>query len=228
MTGFRLAFVWAGGALFVAALAYCAYSYAFPWGRGAAFDLRAIGIDAALFSAFAVHHSLFARDAVKQWVARAVPGELLRSVYVWIASALLITMCALWQPIGVDMYRQTGLLAAIHAGIQLIGVALIARSVRAIDPLELAGIRRESPTAEPSLQTGGPYRWVRHPLYSGWLLLTFGAAHMTGDRLFFAGIALIYLLIAMPFEERSLLTSFGRTYDDYRRIVRYRLVPYVY
>jgi protein-S-isoprenylcysteine O-methyltransferase Ste14 len=69
---------------------------------------------------------------------------------------------------------------------------------------------------------------VRHPIYSGWLLLTFGAAHMTGDRLFFAGISTFYLLVAMPFEERSLVTSFGPEYEAYRRQVRYRLVPYVY
>jgi len=92
--------------------------------------------------------------------------------------------------------------------------------------LELAGIRRHA--AAESLQIVGPYRWVRHPLYSGWLLLTFGPAHMTGDRLLFAGISTLYLLIAMPFEERSLRKSFGAAYGEYARRVRYRIVPYVY
>ena len=53
-------------------------------------------------------------------------------------------------------------------------------------------------------------------------------AHMTGDRLIFAGISTLYLLIAMPFEERSLAMSFGRAYDEYRERVRFRIVPYVY
>ena len=78
------------------------------------------------------------------------------------------------------------------------------------------------------MQIVGPYRWVRHPVYSGWVLLTFGAAHMTGDRLAFAAISTFYLLIAMPFEERSLRMSFGAAYDEYRRRVRYRIAPYVY
>jgi protein-S-isoprenylcysteine O-methyltransferase Ste14 len=78
------------------------------------------------------------------------------------------------------------------------------------------------------LQIVGPYRFVRHPLYSGWLLMTFGAAHMTGDRLIFAGISALYLLIAMPLEERSLRRSFVEAYADYARMVRYRIVPYVY
>ena len=40
-----------------------------------------------------------------------------------------------------------------------------------------------------ALQISGPYRLVRHPLYLGWLLAVFGAAHMTGDRLMFAAIS---------------------------------------
>ena len=61
-------------------------------------------------------------------------------------------------------------------------------------------------------RSSGPYRWVRHPLYLGWLLMVFGAAHMTGDRLVFAAITTIYLLVAIPWEERSLRRSFGAAY----------------
>ena len=219
-------FVWLGGAVFVGALAYCGYSYGVTWARPGAFAPDALAVDAALFTVFALHHSVFAREGVKRWLASLVPDALLRSCYVWLASALLITTCALWQPIGGELYHHTGVLALAHGAAQIAGVLIIFQSVRTIDPLELAGIRRHA-TAE-TLQIVGPYHWVRHPLYSGWVLLTFGAAHMTGDRLFFAGIALIYLLIAMPFEERSLRMSFGAAYDDYKRHVRYRLVPYVY
>lgn len=219
-------FVWLGGAVFVGALAFCAYSYAFPWGRTLPFSPIPIAADAALFTAFALHHSVFARDAVKRLMARAVPDALVRSVYVWIASLLLVAVCAAWRPIGGAVYRHTGLLAVVHGVLQLAGAAVIVQTVRLIDPLELAGIRLHSSTE--ALQIVGPYRWVRHPIYTGWLLLTFGAAHMTGDRLSFAVISTLYLLIAMPYEERSLRKSFGQQYDEYRRLVRYRLVPYVY
>ncbi len=88
--------------------------------------------------------------------------------------------------------------------------------------------RHSFPCCDESLQFHGPYRWVRHPLYLGWLLATFGPAHMTGDRLVFAGISLFYLVIAVPFEERSLIGSFGEPYVRYRELVRWRIVPYVY
>jgi protein-S-isoprenylcysteine O-methyltransferase Ste14 len=229
MIKFRSLFVWAGGAVFVLALGFCAYTYAYTWARPATFDAAALPVDAVLFTLFALHHSVFARDGVKRWMSRAVPEPLLRSVYVWIASVLLIAACAAWWTVGGDLYRHTGVLAATHAAAQLVGVAIIAQSVRAIDGLELAGIHQAPAMSDSvTLQITGPYGWVRHPIYLGWLLLTFGAAHMTGDRLFFAVIAVVYLLIAMPFEERSLRTSFGPRYEEYQRLVRYRLVPYVY
>jgi methanethiol S-methyltransferase len=221
-----IAFVWLGGAIFVFALGYCVYSYAVPWGRVVPYDAPAMVVDAVLFSVFALHHSIFARDSIKQRLARIVPEPLLRSVYVWLASALLIVVCAAWQPVGLDLYHHTGALAVVHAALQLSGFVIIVQTVRLIDPLELAGIRRHSDAN--TLQIVGPFRWVRHPIYAGWFLLTFGAAHMTGDRLFFAVISAVYLLIAMPFEERSLLKSFGREYEEYERMVRYRVVPYVY
>ena len=212
--------------MFVGALAYTAYSYAFPWGRTLLFTPTAIVADAALFTVFALHHSLFARDAVKRRLTRVVPDALLRSVYVWLASLLLFAVCAVWQPVGGDIYRHTGAFAVSHGVLQLAGVLIIVQTVRLIDPLELAGIRLHS--SADALQIVGPYRWVRHPIYAGWLLLTFGAAHMTGDRLSFAVISTLYLLVAMPYEERSLRKSFGEQYDEYCRLVRYRLVPYVY
>ena len=211
---------WLGGAVFVAALAFCGYSYAVVWARSAPFDSGAMAVNAVLFSAFAAHHSVFAREAVKRWQLTLVPEDMLRSVYVWTASLLLLLTCAAWRPVGGDVYHVHGWRALAHAAVQLAGVLMIASAVRAIDPLELAGIR--SHVTDEALQIRGPYRLVRHPLYLGWFAATFAAAHMTGDRLFFAGISAFYLIIAVPFEERSLGRSFGEQYARYRRLVRGR------
>ena len=234
MTRFSGLFQWTGGLLFVGALAFCGYTFLvvwsqtplIVWSRGAVLNGRAIVIDAILFTAFAAHHSVFGREPVKRWLTHLVPHRLLRSAYVWIASALLIVVCAAWQPVGGDVYDVHGWRAVLHAAIQLAGILVIAGAARTLDALELAGSRPHS--TRPSLQIVGPYRWVRHPLYFGWLLATFGAAHMTGDRLIFAGISAFYLVIAVPFEERSLIASFGDEYTRYQRQVRWRMLPYVY
>jgi methanethiol S-methyltransferase len=219
-------FVWLGGILFVGSLACCAYWYMLRWAVPREVDWAASGVDTIVFSVFALHHSLFARTRVKTWLAGLVPDRLVRSVYVWSASLLLVAVCVLWQPVGGVVYRHTGWIGVGHGFVQLLGVWLIAQSVRTIDALELAGIRSQSDAA--GLQVTGPYRLVRHPLYLGWILVVFGAAFMTGDRLAFAVITTLYLLLAVPWEERALRAAFGIDYERYTRHVRWRVIPFIY
>ncbi len=220
-------FVWSGGALFVGALAYCAWTFAVTWGRTAPLPVSAgaVSIDVALFTLFATHHSLFAREAVKARLARVLPRPVLPSLFVWIASLLLIAVCAAWRPVGGGLYETSGAAAAILTGVQLGGLAVIAAAVRIIDPLELAGIRRNPGAA---IAIAGPYRWVRHPIYLGWLMGVFGTPAMTGDRLVFAIVSTAYLIVAIAWEERSLARAAGAAYSHYRQQVRWRLIPFVY
>ena len=223
-------FVWVGGVWFVLSLALTSWAYAFWFGQSRPFAGAApVAVNATLMTGFALHHSLFARAGMKARLSRIWPARLLRSLYVWIASLLLIALCLAWQPIGGDFYDASGWRRGLHAVVQLTGVWLIARSVRAIDALELAGIRQfpAGPAAD-TLQVRGPYRLVRHPLYLGWMLVVFGTEHLTGDRLAFAALTSLYLVIAIPWEERSLEEEFGAQYADYKRQVRWRVIPYLY
>jgi protein-S-isoprenylcysteine O-methyltransferase Ste14 len=235
---FERLFLWTGGAIFVASLMFCAYSYLVTWAVPFRAPFVVIGrhideagwtafaFNATMLSVFAVHHSLFARDRVKTFLARAIPERLLRSVYVWTASLLLIGACALWQPIRFEVYQTFGAQRVLHVVVQLVGLWLIGQSVRSIRALELAGIHGRHTVSE--LQTTGPYGVVRHPIYLGWVLAVFGAAHMTGDRLAFAVITSAYLVLAIPLEERSLMAAFGPKYQAYTRETRWRLVPFLY
>jgi hypothetical protein len=221
-------FVWAGGTMFVTSLALTAWAYTMWLGV----DRRPTGwmslvIDGLLVTMFALHHSAFAREPIKSRLATLIPTRLLRSVYVWVASGLLVFMNWFWQPVGGSIYRVTGWPAWIFALTQVAGIWMIARSARAIDPLELAGIRNPKMT-DVELQTGGVYGLVRHPLYFGWVLSVFGAAHMTGDRLAFAVLTTSYLVIAIPWEERSLEREFGQSYRLYKQAVRWKMLPYLY
>jgi methanethiol S-methyltransferase len=221
------ALVWIGGALFVLSLGLCAWTYLFVMGRTMPFvGWQPIAADAVLITIFALHHSLFARERVKAWVAHHVPAALRRSTYVWLASALLMLVSLSWRLAGGEIYAATGLLAIALAAVQLAGLWLTARGAARIDPLELAGIRPATQTQ--GLQVTGPYHWVRHPLYLGWFLMVFGAAHMTGDRLAFACFTTFYLVVAIPWEERSLRQSFGDAYERYSRDVKWRMIPFIY
>jgi len=87
-------FIWGGGAAFAASLALTAWRYLDAFGA----DLPGPHIDAALIDTllltiFAMHHSLFARPWMKARVVRVIPERLLRPLYVWVASLLLMSVC---------------------------------------------------------------------------------------------------------------------------------------
>jgi protein-S-isoprenylcysteine O-methyltransferase Ste14 len=227
MSVLQRAFAWAGGAMFVASLAWCTWWFLFVLDRRQPpSSWPPLVVDAILVTIFALHHSVFAREPVKRAMTAAIPEGLLRSVYVWIASVLLILVCVLWQPLGGELYDITGWPALALAAVQVAGILVIVESVRTIDPLELAGIRPAA--GADGLQTRGVYRLVRHPIYFGWVLAVFGAAHMTRDRLVFAVLTTMYLAIAIRWEERSLIRSFGEPYRRYRQQVRWRMIPFIY
>jgi len=228
MTRVERTFAWAGGALFALSLAACAYWYVAIWADRSApgGGWAAVAMDVALFGIFACHHSLLARERSKRWVARMLPEGLVRSFYVWTASVLFLAVLVCWQPVAGDLYDLQGWSAVLPALVQVLGLWFVVRAVATIDPLELAGIAPES--VRGPLQVTGPYRWVRHPVYFGWVLIVFGTAHMTGTRGAFAVISTMYILVAIPWEERALLRVFGAEYAQYRHDVRWRILPYVY
>ena len=223
-------FAWIGAALFVVSLTYFAYSFLITYAAPAAATARgAIAFDAALFTVFALHHSVFARAGVRAVVTRLVPAGLERSFYVWVASLLFIGVCAFWQPVGGVLWDVGGAPLALLWMLQLFGGYLTVRSAAIIDIWELSGVAGPRASTGPSdFKTVGPYGWVRHPIYSGWFLVVFAASPMTGTRFLFAVVSSLYLLLAIPFEERSLRATTEGAYDRYIQRVPWKLVPGVY
>jgi len=80
-----------------------------------------------------------------------------------------------------------------------------------------------------TLITSGPYRWVRHPIYSGMTLALVGTALATGAPYGFIGLALILFgfLVRVRQEEALMRETFHGEYDDYSRHTA-RLIPGVY
>lgn len=228
----------AGGIVFALSLAYFLWFYlAGLAGRTASMrPLAALSLDAALFAAFAVHHSVFARARMRAAVARAVSPHLERAVYVWIASGAFLLLCLWWQPFGSPLWRAEGAFGGALRALQAAGILFTLWSAAALDALALAGVRQLDAPLPPSgvepassaLQHTGPYGVVRHPIYLGWLLIVWPAPVMTPSHLFFAAISTAYLLLATEYEERSLRQTFGAAYDDYARRVTRKMIPGIY
>jgi protein-S-isoprenylcysteine O-methyltransferase Ste14 len=231
------AFAWSGAALFAAALVYFVFSYAVTFAEIVTGRVvpGAIAINLALFSAFALHHSIFARDAARAFIARTVSPALERSVYVWVASLMLIGVCYAWRPVAGVAWQIPAPWSWPIVAVQLAGMWLSLRGAAVIDAFDLAGVRQvlspkpqiPNPKSQ-EFKTDGPYGWVRHPIYLGWVLLVFGVGTMTMTRLVFAVVSSVYLLIAIPFEERTLRAHSKGAYDDYIRRVPWKLIPRFY
>jgi methanethiol S-methyltransferase len=234
----QLAFAWLTTGVFVASLGYFLYAYLFTFGvthpAGSPSGWRPVLIDFSLFTVFALHHSLFARTRLKRVVTTLVPAAIERALYSLIASVLFLLVCLFWQPVSGGLYALSAPWRWIGYAAQAAGLMLTVASSRALDVLDLSGVRQvlnaESVTtpAHHPLETGGVYGLVRHPLYFGWALFVFGAPDMTMTRFTFAVISTVYLAIAIPFEERSLVRTFGPDYEGYRNRVRWRMIPGVY
>jgi protein-S-isoprenylcysteine O-methyltransferase Ste14 len=191
----------------------------------------AVVVNVLLFGLFALHHSLFARTHAKAWLTRLIPPSLERSTYVLIASLLFLLVVAAWQPVPGLVYRVDGWPAWLLRGVQAAGIALTVLSAKAIDPLELAGLRQattDTNVSDDTFTSTGMYGFVRHPIYFAWLLMVWPTPIMTAGRLTFAAISTAYLVLAIPWEERSLLARYGAFYQRYRDQVRWRLLPGIY
>ncbi len=223
---------WLGGALFVASLLQCFYFYAIVLGRPAmatSSATSAVAFNIALFSVFALHHSLLARSGTKRLVTRVVPTRVERSLYVWIASLLLLAVCWWWRQLPGSVYDVPAPWRWALYVVQLAGVVLTWRGAAVVDVLELAGIRQARGDSRPAeFRVVGPFRVVRHPIYLGWFLMVFAAPTMTSGRLLFATVSSLYLILAIPWEERSLLAAFGDRYRAYQIAVRWRILPGVW
>ncbi len=80
---------------------------------------------------------------------------------------------------------------------------------------------------EPELVTSGPYRYVRHPIYSGFLLALLGTALATNlVGLIMFAILGGYFYYAATVEEKNLTATFPTAYPAYRSGTK-MLIPFV-
>jgi protein-S-isoprenylcysteine O-methyltransferase Ste14 len=77
---------------------------------------------------------------------------------------------------------------------------------------------------EHTLVTSGPYRYVRHPLYTAGMLSFTGIFLLSANVLILVGLGLTlpFLALRTPYEEARLIERFGDQYRDYmQRTGRY-------
>jgi protein-S-isoprenylcysteine O-methyltransferase Ste14 len=180
---------------------------------------------------FALQHSIMARSWFKRVWTRIVPQEIERSTFVLFASLVLALVCWQWRPLPqtvwsvVDPIGSKALLVVSWSG-----WVLLLLSTFLISHFQLFGVSQglarligQTPP-EPAFVTPYLYRWLRHPIYAGFILAFWAAPHMSLGHLFFAVATTGYIFVGIWFEERDLIAHFGERYRQYRATVG-MLVP---
>jgi protein-S-isoprenylcysteine O-methyltransferase Ste14 len=192
---------------------------------------QALLIDALLLAAFAIQHSVMARPAFKRVLTRYIPEPAERSTYVLASSIALAALFAYWQPIGGTIWNVSEPVArSIINGVFFLGFGLVFISTLLINHFDLFGLRQVSlylmgkSYTQLEFRTPLFYKYVRHPLYVGWLMAFWATPTMTGAHLLFAIMTTAYILTAIRWEERDLVAAHGEHYQNYREHVP-KLVP---
>jgi methanethiol S-methyltransferase len=221
-------------------LATFLYAVAFVGGLGVASQLdgpaqsslaRALGINSLLLAVFALQHSVMARRWFKERWTQIIPWAIERSTYVLCASLALALLLWQWQPMGIEVWSvENPLTQALLWALFAVGWAIVLVVTFLINHFDLFGLRQVwlpligKPYTPVKFVTPLPYRWVRHPLYAGFILAFWATPHMTLAHLFFAVATTLYIVMAIQFEEHDLLAEHGEGYAAYRRKVP-MLVP---
>jgi hypothetical protein len=176
---------------------------------------------------FFAQHSVMVRRPVKARLAVVIPRRYDGAFYAIASGFALIIVVILLQPAGQPLFVLKGVPRMAVMSVALLAVAGFAWGVHTLRTFDLLGLRpirkhlRDPGGRPPSgelaagpLVVRGPYRWVRHPLYSCVIVLLWANPVMTLDHLTFAAIWTTWIYVGARLEERDLVADFG---EDYRR-----------
>ena len=193
---------------------------------------EALIVNLLLMSVFAIQHSVMARPQFKKWWTQFVPKSVERTTYVLFASLALILLFWQWRPMpAVIWHVGNPQIANLVLALSFAGWLIVLTSTFLINHFELFGLHQVAnnltgrPMPAPRFRTPLYYKFVRHPIYLGFIVAFWAAPTMSAGRLLFAAVTTAYIVVGALLEEHDLVQVFGDEYRQYRARVS-MLVPW--
>lgn len=178
--------------------------------------------DSLLCLVFFLQHSGMIRRGTKARLAQRVPAIYYPALYAIASGAALFAVVFLWQPTHQILFRLRGPARWLPAGLVVLAMAGFAwgiHSLRRFDPFGIEAVKvplRGASPPPPHFVAGGPYRYVRHPLYLCMFLLLWSTPQLSTDRFLFNVLWTAWIIVGATLEERDLVDDFGGTYRRYQ------------
>ncbi|HSN54442.1 MAG TPA: isoprenylcysteine carboxylmethyltransferase family protein [Candidatus Sulfomarinibacteraceae bacterium] len=185
----------------------------------------ALVVDAALSLLFFVQHSGMVRRSFRTRLEHWLPLPYHGAVYTIASAVALILLLVLWQPTGDVLVSVGPPWRWLLRGLFVVAVAAFVWGLDSLGSFDGLGVRplkahlRGRTLREPRLEIRGPYRFVRHPLYTAVLVMIWSNPELTADRLLFNLLWTAWVVVAARLEERDLVADFGDAYRNYQRRV---------
>ena len=189
--------------------------------------LEAIVVNLLLLSLFAIQHSVMARPAFKKWWTTIINPAAERSTFVLLTSLILLLIFWQWRPMtGIVWEAQNETLALAIQSIFWLGWLIVFLSTFMINHFHLFGLDqvfnnfRNKPPTGLKFKESFFYKFVRHPIMTGFIIAFWATPVMTAGHLLFAAVTTLYILIAVKhFEEKDLVNEIGEAYVSYQKRV---------
>ena len=172
---------------------------------------------------FFAQHSGMIRRSFRSWSAHFIDEKYQGALYTITSSLCLFAVVMLWRQSDYTLVYVQGPLRWLFRGVfylSLAGIVWGMWSLGKFDAFGLDSIRKPVNGAASNsgrLTVRGPYRWVRHPLYTFCILMIWSNPDITADRLVFNILWTAWIVVGAFLEERDLVEVFGEEYQTYQR-----------
>jgi len=193
----------------------------------------ALSVNAGLLLLFGTQHSIMARKSFKKIWTTIIPPQLERSFFVVISGLLCFLIAYNWMSVDGVLwsFAKGSIPYYISYTVYFLGIFWLLSASFLINHFELFGLQQGfhhmigKKKGPQKFVEFAYYKFVRHPIYTGVIMIGLGTPHMSMTHFLLAGGILAYIFVGYRLEEKDLVNEFGEDYEEYRSRIP-ALVPF--